>query len=97
MIQDFKDKETEDIYNGLRTKRTLKRLPTHLWNVAYRKFYTLDNATSLFDLKSPPNNRLEALKGDRQGEFSIRINEQYRICFKWTNVGPRAVEIVDYH
>lgn len=97
MIQDFRDKETEDIYNGRRCKAALKRLPVHLWKTAYRKFYTLDNAVTLHDLGSPPNNRLEALKGDRKGQYSIRINEQYRICFCWTPSGPDSVEIVDYH
>ena len=66
MILDFKDQSTEDVYNGIRSKQALKRLPVHLWNVAYRKFYALDNAISLNDLKSPPSNRLEALKGDRE-------------------------------
>ncbi len=97
VILEFKDQATEDIYNGIRSKQALKRLPIHLWNVAYRKFYALDNASSLNDLKSPPNNRLEALKGDREGQYSIRINDQYRICFQWTTSGTDSVEIVDYH
>jgi len=97
VIQDFKDKETEDIYNGIRTKQALKRLPVYLWSNAYRKFYSLDNAVSLNDLRSPPHNRLEALKGDKEGQYSIRINDQYRICFRWTSSGPDSVEIIDYH
>ena len=97
VIQDFKDKETEDIYNGIRSKNALKRLPPDLWRVVYRKFYVLDNAISLNDLRSPPNNRLEALKGDRKGQYSIRVNDQYRMCFYWTHLGPGSVEIVDYH
>lgn len=97
MIQNFKDKETEDIYNGTRSKKTLKRLPVNLWNIVYRKFYALDHAISLSDLHSPPNNRLEMLKGQRNGQFSIRINDQYRLCFNWSNEGPKDVEIVDYH
>ena len=97
MIQSFKDKETEDIYNGTRSKNALRRLPLELWKVAYRKFYSLDNAVSLNDLKSPPNNRLEMLKGDRKGQYSIRVNDQYRICFHWAQLNPHAVEIVDYH
>ena len=97
MIIDFRDKETGDIYNGIRSKQAIKCLPVHLWTIAYRKFYALDNAISLNDLKSPPSNRLEALKGDREGKHSIRINDQYRICFKWTSSGPVSVEIVDYH
>lgn len=97
MIQGFRDKETEDIYNGIKTKQSLKRLPVHLWEIAYRKLYFLDYAVSLLDLKSPPNNRLERLKGDRSGEFSIRINDQFRICFRWTSDGPDGVQIIDYH
>jgi toxin HigB-1 len=97
VIQHFRDKETKNIYDGTHSKVALKRLPVHLWKTAYRKFYALDNAVSLYDLKSPPNNRLEALKGDRKGQYSIRINDQYRVCFSWTPLGPDSVEIVDYH
>ena len=66
-------------------------------NVAKRKLDMLDAATKLLDLRSPPGNRLEALSGDRQGQHSIRINDQYRICFRWADSGPTDVEIVDYH
>ena len=97
MIQSFKDKETADIYNGTRSKDALRRLPVHLWKAAYRKFYILENAASLNDLRSPPQNRLETLKGDRAGQYSIRINDQYRICLRWSALGPERVEIVDYH
>ena len=97
MIINFKDKETEDVYDGVHSKGALRRLPSTLWNVAQRKFYALDHAVSLRDLASPPNNRLEALKRDRKGQHSIRINDQYRICFYWTLQGPNAVEITDYH
>ena len=97
MIQDFKDGATEDIYHGIRSKVSLRQLPVNLWPIAYRKFYALDHAASLNDLKSPPRNRLEVLVGDRKGQYSIRINDQYRICFVWTILGPSCVEIVDYH
>ncbi len=97
MIKSFKDTETEDIYNGTRSKKALKQLPIELWKVAYRKFYALDHAISLNDLRSPPNNKLEALIGNRKGRYSIRINDQYRVCFYWTSQGPTSVEIVDYH
>ena len=97
MIRSFKDKETEDIFDGIRSKGALRRLPVELWRIAYRKFYILDNAVSINDLRSPPNNRFEVLKGDRVGQCSIRINDQYRICFHWTALGPESVEIVDYH
>ena len=68
-----------------------------LWNVASRKFDQLDSVTSLTDLSVPPKNMVEALKNDRLGQYSIRINNQYRICFKWIDSGPDEVEIVDYH
>jgi proteic killer suppression protein len=66
-------------------------------NVAQRKLQMLDDAAELRDLKSPPGNRLEALSGDRAGQHSVRINDQWRVCFVWTDVGPENVEIVDYH
>ena len=91
------DQETEDIFNGIHGKKALRRLPVDLWKIAYRKFYMLDNASLLHDLRSPPNNRLELLRGNRKGQYSIRINDQYRICFEWTTQGPASVEIVDYH
>lgn len=97
MIQNFKDQETADIFNGTHSKKALRRLPVVLWKIAYRKFYMLDNATLLGDLKSPPSNHLEPLKGNRWGQYSIRINDQYRICFEWTILGPVSLEIVDYH
>jgi proteic killer suppression protein len=66
-------------------------------NVAQRKLQMLDDAAELRDLKSPPGNRLEALSGDRAGQHSVRINDQWRVCFVWTDAGPEDVEIVDYH
>jgi toxin HigB-1 len=71
--------------------------PVTLWTVARRKLDQLDAARALDDLRAPPANRLEALRGDRRGQHSIRINDQYRICFAWTQAGPERVEIVDYH
>lgn len=97
MIEGFKDAETEAIFNGQSTKDALRRCPYELWSVARRKLDMLDAASSLNDLRIPPNNRLEALTGDRKGQHSIRINQQYRICFLWTELGPADVEIVDYH
>ncbi len=73
------------------------RLPTAIQPVARRKLRMLNNARGLNDLRVPPANRLEALKGDRRGEHSIRINDQWRICFRWTAAGPAEVDIVDYH
>ncbi len=97
MINDFYDKGTEDIYNGRNTKQARKTLPVKLWRIAYRKFYFLNHAVTLEELKSPPSNHLEMLGGDRKGQFSIRINKQYRVCFIWTDEGPTKVEITDYH
>ncbi len=71
--------------------------PESVWRVATRKLDQLDSVVSVAELRIPPNNRLKALKGKRKGQFSIRINDQYRICFVWTEAGPDAVEIVDYH
>ena len=97
MIQSFKDSATEDIFNGINSKVARQVCQRHLWRIAARKLDLLDSAEVLADLRIPPGNRLEALKGERQGRHSIRINEQYRICFVWTDSGPREVEIVDYH
>ena len=72
-------------------------MPRQLWNVAARKLDQIDAAAALDDLRVPPGNRFEALKADRLGQFSIRINNQYRICFKWSKSGAVEVEIVDYH
>ncbi|MDX1600960.1 MAG: type II toxin-antitoxin system RelE/ParE family toxin [Anaerolineales bacterium] len=97
MIQSFADDATEDLFHGRRTKAAQKRLPTGLWKNAAKKLDAVDSAELLFDLRIPPGNRLEALKGDREGQHSIRINDQYRICFTWTEAGPEDVEVVDYH
>jgi proteic killer suppression protein len=97
MIIDFCNQGTEDIYNGIPSKFARKTLPTTLWTIALRKFYFLDNAVSLEDLRTPPSNHLEKLQGDREGQYSIRINHQYRICFIWTAQGTTQVEITDYH
>jgi len=97
MILSFKDGGTEDIFNGKRTKNARKSCPEKLWKIARRKLELLDSIINLQELLIPPGNRLEALKGDRFGQYSIRINDQYRICFKWREQGPDEVEIVDYH
>lgn len=92
MIKSFRCKETEQVWEG----RFSKRLPQDIQQVARRKLRMLNSTTSLDDLRIPPANRLEALKGDRDGQHSIRINNQWRICFVW-NDGAENVEIVDYH
>lgn len=93
MIQGFADPETALIWSGRRSKR----LPPDIQNVALRKLRLLNQARALTDLRVPPGNRLEALKADRLGQHSIRINDQWRICFVWDEGGPADVEIVDYH
>lgn len=93
MIRSFKDKDTEAIFNG----KLVRRIPKQVAPLAARKLNQVHAAGSLDDLRIPPGNRLEALKGDRKGQHSIRINDQWRICFHWTQAGPDAVEIVDYH
>ena len=97
MIQSFKDAGTEDIFNGKNSKEARKLLPTSLLKIATRKLDQLDSVAALHELRIPPGNKLEALARDRTGQHSIRINDQYRICFKWSDLGPDQVEIVDYH
>jgi proteic killer suppression protein len=97
MIQSFKNVGSEDIFNGENSKAARKICPNSIWKVAARKLDQVDSVTTLSELKIPPNNKLEALSGDRKGQHSIRINDQYRICFVWTESGPDQVEIVDYH
>jgi len=97
MVLSFKDVGTEDIFNGENTKSARKTCPQTLFSVAFRKLDQIDSAVELNDLRIPPGNRLEALEGERAGQYSIRINDQYRICFIWTKNGAVEVEIVDYH
>ena len=93
----FKNRATEDVFNGESTKFARKICPMTVWRVAARKLDQLDSVTTLDELNIPPGNRLEALAGDRKGQYSVRINGQYRICFVWTVQGPEDVEITDYH
>jgi proteic killer suppression protein len=93
MIRGFKDKVAEALFAG----KKVRALPPSILRPAYRKLIALDNARSLMDLRSPPGNRLEALSGDRRGQHSIRINDQFRICFVWRDDGVHDVEIADYH
>jgi len=96
-MQSFKSKETEDIFNGENTKFARKTCPESLWRVATRKLDQLDSVLTLPEMGTPPGNRLEELSGNRSGQHSIRINDQYRICFVWRENGPDSVEICDYH
>jgi proteic killer suppression protein len=93
MILGFADKETESVWRGERSRR----LPASIQDIARRKLRMLNNAHALEDLRIPPANRLEALKGDRKGQHSIRINDPWRICFKWKDGNCDEVGIVDYH
>jgi proteic killer suppression protein len=97
MIQSFADRGSEDIYNGYNTKAARAACPRQLWDLAVRKMDQLDSAEALVDLRSPRGNRLEALVGDRKGQYSIRVNDRYRLCFRWSESGPTDVQIVDYH
>ena len=97
MIQPYANQATRDVYDGIRSKAAPNVCPSSLWGVARRKLDQLNWAASLEDLRVPPGNRLERLRGDRRGQQSVRINDQYRICFNWTDHGPVDVEIVDYH
>lgn len=93
VIRSFRDNTTERLWQ----RRPPKGLDRRIERTALRKLAILDAAEGLLDLRSPSGNRLEALKGDRAGQHSIRINQQWRICFVWTEAGPEDVEIVDYH
>lgn len=96
MIQSFGNIGTEDIFNGQDTKTARRICPQSLWKVAARKLDQLDSAAGLDGLRVPPGNRLEVLESDRAGQYSNRINDQYRLCFTWHDE-PNDVEIVDYH
>ncbi|MBI4288697.1 MAG: type II toxin-antitoxin system RelE/ParE family toxin [Chloroflexi bacterium] len=93
MIRSFKDGETEKIYN----LQVSRKLPHDVQQVALRKLRMLNNAQSLQDVRVPPANRLEKLAGDRVGQYSIRVNDQWRICFEWRDKDAYKVEITDYH
>ena len=96
MIITFKNKGTEDLFNGKNSKEARKICPRLLWKIAARKLDQLDSVINVQELRIPPGNKLESLSGDREGYYSIRINERYRICFIWTESGAEFVEIVDY-
>lgn len=93
MIRSFADPETAKLFR----RERVRRVPPDIQRTALRKLAQLDAAVTLDDLRAPPANRLEALLGDRAGQHSVRINDQWRICFVWATGGPKNVEIVDYH
>jgi len=96
MIISFKDTATEDLYHGRKSSRS-RRFPPNVKRTALRKLDVLNGARQLDDLRAPPGNRLKALKGDLAGFHSIRVNEQWRIIFRWTGAGARDVSLTDYH
>lgn len=93
-IISFKDADLKEV---LDERKTPKGIPANIVSVLRRKLVMLDAAAILDDLRVPPGNRLEALQGDREGQHSIRVNDQFRLCFRWTDQGPEDVEFVDYH
>ena len=93
MIRSFRSKETEKISSGARSRK----LPSYIQERALRKLRQIDAALTMADLRNPPSNELEALKGDRKGQWSIRVNSQWRVCFRWVEGEATDVEIVDYH
>ena len=93
MIESFKCSETEKIFN----RQFSRKLPNNIQKIAFRKLRMLNRSSTIQDLRIPPANKLEALSGDRKGQHSIRINDQWRICFRWKNENAYNVEIVDYH
>ncbi|NOZ90738.1 MAG: type II toxin-antitoxin system RelE/ParE family toxin [Epsilonproteobacteria bacterium] len=93
MIKTFRCKETHKVYE----RKFSKKLPHDIQRMAYRKLLMIDSAINIDDLRIPPANRLEKLSGDREGQYSIRVNKQFRICFTWENGFALDVEIVDYH
>jgi proteic killer suppression protein len=93
VLRSFADKETERVWQ----RRRVRKLDGEVQRAALRKLLILDAAETLDDLRVPPGNRLEKLKGSRAGSYSVRVNQQWRICFRWTQAGPEDVEIVDYH
>ena len=97
MIRSFADRATEDVFDGLASRRARAACPEQLWPVARRKLTQINRVRELRELAIPPGNHLEALKRDRAGQHSIRINEQFRVCFRWENGDAHEVEITDYH
>ena len=94
MIVSFKDDGTEDVFDGRDTKKAV--CPPDIVRMARRKLDRINQAARLDDLRVPPNNHLEKLKGDREGQHSIKVNDQWRVCFRWADAGAEEVEIVDY-
>jgi proteic killer suppression protein len=97
MIKTFRDKGTEDVFDGRNSKAARSCCPRALWKIAQRKLDQINRVRQIEELSIPPGNRLEQLRGDRKNQYSIRINQQFRLCFKWEDDHAYEVEIVDYH
>jgi toxin HigB-1 len=97
VIRSFADTATEDLFNGVDSRRARQACPSRLWGVLARKLTQLNRVRDLRELAVPPGNKLEALKGTRRGQHSMRINDQYRICFRWEDGYADDVEVTDYH
>lgn len=97
MIRTFRDAAAEDLFNGIDSRRARQACPGVLWSVVARKLTQLNRVRELGELAIPPGNRLEALRGARRGQHSIRINDQYRVCFRWEDGYADDVEVTDYH
>lgn len=97
MIKSFKNAGTEDVFDGTTSKAARKCCPQSIWPVARRKLDQINRVQEITELQIPPGNRLEQLKGDRENQYSIRINQQYRICFIWEEGQAYEIEITDYH
>ena len=97
VIRSFADRATEDLFNGVASGRARRALPLQLWPIARRKLDQLNRVRELRELAVPPGNHLEALERERKGQHSIRINDQYRVCFRWENGYADQVEVTDYH
>jgi len=97
MIHSFRDKGTENVFDGADTRAARNCCPRSLWSIARRKLDQINRVRELGELSVPPGNRLERLRGDRKNQYSIRINQQYRICFEWEDGHALEIEIADYH
>ena len=97
VIISFADRETADIYDGRATTAARAACPEHLWPVARRKLDQINRVATLRELAKPPGNRLEKLRGSRTGQYSVRINQQYRVCFRWEEGDAYEVQVTDYH
>ena len=97
VIRSFADKGTEDVFDGVNSREARSTCPSGLWAVARRKLIQINRVGELAELAVPPGNRLERLSGDRSGQYSVRVNDQYRVCFRWKAGYADEVEITDYH